>query len=232
MKYIKALFSQIRVWKSSQIGSIRSCPEVPLYLLEMLGLELFLIRKNAPSLFVFDECQAGFADHRTALEQALKLRLRSELSKKNGKPYFSLLLDLKKAFDSVPQSLILASLKEKTENLTLAEKPAALQISSFITKWIQEKTNGHVYNDDGTETGSFTFKRGVPQGGILSPWLFNLCMDHLLKAADDICLAGENHHDIQLAAHFTDKWLIDNGMQLSYSKCESINLGAWCSPLP
>eukprot|EP00917_Polyrhabdina_sp_WS-2016_P008821 GHVP01019631.1.p1 GENE.GHVP01019631.1~~GHVP01019631.1.p1 ORF type:complete len:305 (+),score=45.54 GHVP01019631.1:511-1425(+) len=184
-----------------------------------------LIRKNAPSMSTFQECQAGFTDQRMALEQAVKLR-------------YALLLDIKKAFDSVPHSMILGSLKEKAEQVPSNEQPASLQVSSFITKWTQIATKGHVYNDDGTEAGSFLFKRGVPQGGVLSPWLFNLCMDKLLESlisnfnlievlayADDICLAGENHVEIQKAAIFVDKWLIENGMQLSYQKCESINLG-------
>eukprot|EP00917_Polyrhabdina_sp_WS-2016_P016603 GHVP01035903.1.p1 GENE.GHVP01035903.1~~GHVP01035903.1.p1 ORF type:complete len:703 (+),score=105.49 GHVP01035903.1:1075-3183(+) len=184
-----------------------------------------LIRKNATTLCNFHESQAGFTDQRSALEQALKLRLRSEKAKKNGEPYYALLLDLKKAFDSVPQSMILMCLKEKAEQLPIPEKPAALQIASFITRWLQEETKGLVFNDDGTETGTFLFRRGVPQGGVLSPWLFNLCIDELLKTADDICLAGKDHQDIQKAAHFADNWILNNGMQLSYSKCESINLG-------
>eukprot|EP00917_Polyrhabdina_sp_WS-2016_P014894 GHVP01032524.1.p1 GENE.GHVP01032524.1~~GHVP01032524.1.p1 ORF type:complete len:249 (+),score=33.13 GHVP01032524.1:274-1020(+) len=100
--------------------------------------------------------------------------------------------------------------------------------------WMQHKPgNGIIYAADGEIQGNFIYGRGVPQGGILSPWLFNLVIDELLNSleinqfsvdilafADDICVGGSSAVKIQETVNFIEEWLESSGMELAKNKCE------------
>eukprot|EP00917_Polyrhabdina_sp_WS-2016_P014898 GHVP01032533.1.p1 GENE.GHVP01032533.1~~GHVP01032533.1.p1 ORF type:complete len:193 (+),score=25.67 GHVP01032533.1:274-852(+) len=105
--------------------------------------------------------------------------------------------------------------------------------------WMQHKPgNGIIYAADGEIQGNFIYGRGVPQGGILSPWLFNLVIDELLNSleinqfsvdilafADDICVGGSSAVKIQETVNFIEEWLESSGMELAKNKCEYLYFG-------
>eukprot|EP00917_Polyrhabdina_sp_WS-2016_P013868 GHVP01030277.1.p1 GENE.GHVP01030277.1~~GHVP01030277.1.p1 ORF type:complete len:335 (+),score=52.68 GHVP01030277.1:713-1717(+) len=102
----------------------------------------------------------------------------------------------------------------------------------------QKPGTGTVFAADGQIQGSFKYGRGVPQGGILSPWLFNIVIDELLKRleeeelqtdilafADDICIGGSNPFHIQKTVKFIENWLEQSEMKLAKNKCEHLCFG-------
>eukprot|EP00917_Polyrhabdina_sp_WS-2016_P030843 GHVP01065739.1.p2 GENE.GHVP01065739.1~~GHVP01065739.1.p2 ORF type:complete len:168 (-),score=28.55 GHVP01065739.1:1349-1852(-) len=80
--------------------------------------------------------------------------------------------------------------------------------------------------------------KGVPQGGVLSPWLFNLGLDTLLFSlqemqehheiqtfafADDLCLLGSNEESLQKCIDVCENWIACWGGSFAPNKCEVMN---------
>eukprot|EP00917_Polyrhabdina_sp_WS-2016_P027207 GHVP01058127.1.p1 GENE.GHVP01058127.1~~GHVP01058127.1.p1 ORF type:complete len:701 (-),score=118.99 GHVP01058127.1:3-2105(-) len=197
-----------------------------------------IIRTKCNDLKKFHKNQAGFTERRGTLEQCLKLRLRAERTQMLGKTYHAVTLDIRKAFDSVPIQLVLDVLDRKA-NESKTDRSMSKEISDFIANWMEQKPgHGTVYASDGQIQGRFQYGRGVPQGGILSPWLFNLVIDELLKAldanklqadilafADDICVGGSSSTYVQESINFIENWLNTSGMKLAENKCEHLCFG-------
>lgn len=118
------------------------------------------------------------------------------LSLLDGKDSIVVFLDLEKAFELANKDAILSSLAEKG-------------LKGKLLCWLQDyltdrrakiRFQGHLSN-------SYNFENGTPQGGLLSPFLFNIMVSnlmtihfpenvHLLTYADDIQLVatGPNRH--------------------------------------
>ena len=110
-------------------------------------------------------------------------------------------LDLKSAFDIANRVVILDHLA------ALGVKGNLLQlIKSYFTD-----RNSKVYYKGYLTPNAKLFELGTPQGGVLSPLLFNVLMDKLLKSiklpnnqctiicyADDICIRAPTANDMQM----------------------------------
>ena len=94
----------------------------------------------------------------------------------NNKTVACSLLDLSKAFDSIDHTY----LKQKLKGLNFSEE-AIEMINSFITNRSQKTI---VKN---TESDWITLEKGVPQGTVLGPLIFNLYIYDLNKQIDKTC---------------------------------------------
>jgi endonuclease/exonuclease/phosphatase family metal-dependent hydrolase len=120
------------------------------------------------------ENQAGFRPGRGCIDQIFTLRQILELRHEFRQPTVVAFLDFTAAFDSVDRESIWSLLEGEGLPPKLKRMCAAMYA----------KTNCRIraYGEDSQE---FSTKTGVRQGGVLSPCLFNICIDHVLKSALD-----------------------------------------------
>ena len=142
------------------------------------------------------------------------------------------MMDLSKAFDCIRYELLIAKLHAygfSHEALTL--------INDYLTNRQQRvKVNG-----------SFSswkdLTRGVPQGSVLGPLLFNIYINDLLLFIQnsDICNYADNTtiyscdksldnitHKLENDCNVALKWFADNFMKLNADKCHLLVLGQRC----
>ena len=144
-------------------------------------------------------------------------------------------IDFKKAYDMVPHSWILESMKM----LGIAPNITAL-IEKSMPSW---KTN--LYSD-GKLLGSVKIKRGIFQGDSFSPLIFVIALipiSHVLRATkmgyqiekngptinhtlfmDDLKLFGKSENEIDSLVKTVQQCSTDIGMEFGISKCAVVNL--------
>ena len=139
-----------------------------------------------------------------------------------GKNVGVVFMDLSKAFDCLPHGLLIAKLNAYGLSLSACETMA-----SYLTGRTQRVKISHARSDWKPLT------KGVPQGSILGPLLFNVFMNDmfyfiercdLYNYADDNSIAKSAHTLPELLADITHdcnislKWFHDNGMQANPDK--------------
>ena len=116
--------------------------------------------------------QGGFLPERGCVDQMFALRMIVEKSLDKNKKVFCGFLDVKKAYDSVLRETLWGVLREYGVNGNLLGAIQALYEGSEAAVRI-----------DGRLSDWFRINIGVKQGCGMSPWLFNLYMDVLLRKA-------------------------------------------------
>ncbi|UYV77547.1 hypothetical protein LAZ67_15001466 [Cordylochernes scorpioides] len=179
---------------------------------------------------VIPENQAGFRRGRSCVDLIFTLTSLIQLSlrKKRGKLYV-FFVDLRKAFDTVPHSL----LWKKLTNLGVS-----YQFIHAIRNYYEQATVAVRWR--GSITENIKIHSGVLQGEPLSPLLFILFMTdlikmydnsdltsvylpefgdvHLLMYADDIAIIGESRLNLQKKINILKEYLGVNEMTLNESK--------------
>jgi hypothetical protein len=162
--------------------------------------------------------QAGFRHGWSTLSHIL---LNDELSR--GKGMISAYLDLKNAFDTVNHGYLVKILHDRKvpphviqliQSLMLRNCKSSLEINGLVAASLIQRT------------------RGLFQGSILSPFLFNLVIDTLahdvtrilpqttiLLFADDIVIKTETWSEMQKAINICYSWSIKAKLKWGINKC-------------
>lgn len=114
--------------------------------------------------------QFGFRRRSGTADAQFNLRALHELCAKKGHPLLAVLLDIRKAFDSVPFDVIASSL----DRLKIPPK-----MIRFLRSWVEGQTRKIIAEGNDSEDAWLKVLRGVPQGSALSPLLFAAVMDTL-----------------------------------------------------
>ena len=184
-----------------------------------MGLLSFL--RHHPStnaIRKLDPSQAGFRSGFSTLTQAL---VSHEASM--GRPVHQVFLDLKMAYDSVPVPILLEKLTKR------AASPGLL---SLVSSLFLDCSSEIVINN--AISSPIRRERGLFQGSILAPFLFDLFIDdlaeelnsvelpnplpHALFFADDIKLHHREPWRLQAMLDICYHWCISNGMTINIEK--------------
>lgn len=147
----------------------------------------------------------------------------------NGKYCAAILMDLSKAFDVIPHGLLIAKL-------------SAYGFSLDCVKLIQNYLNDRFQRVKVKQARSnwSVIKKGVPQGSVLGPTLFNIFINDMLfcvsgvelyNYADDNTIAciSESPHELVIkmeqCGNKITEWFITNGMQANPDKYQAIAFG-------
>lgn len=173
---------------------------------------------------IYPEVMAGFRRGRSSIDCVVDLVTFAQQEKSRKRISAALFLDVKGAYDNVVHEAILDALEH-------------FGLGGRVYRWIESFLSGrsfYVMTEDGPTSQHFV-QRGVPQGAVLSPTLFNLAIVRLVHAlpknvcvsiyADDICLwaSGVNRPQLrarlQKAANVTRSYLRQQGLSISGDKC-------------
>ena len=163
--------------------------------------------KDAVDPYLRDQ-QAGFRRNRSCMDQIATLRIIVEQSLEWNSPLYVNFIDYEKAFDS---------LDRKTLWKLMRHYGIPLKIVNMIKSIYHDSTCRVVHK--GKLTKPFNIKTGVKQGCLMSPFLFLLAMDWIMKTttenkktgiqwtlwnqledldfADDVSLLSHNHYQMQ-----------------------------------
>jgi Reverse transcriptase (RNA-dependent DNA polymerase) len=199
--------------------------------------ELILLRAlsspNPPAgtagLVVFAPGQAGFRHHFSTMGQLLLAHEAFQSGRRTVA-----FLDLRQAYDRVPHPLLLQA-------LTAKGAPRGL-ISLVRSLFLGPRDEGCSLRIavNGSLTRTVRTFRGVFQGSVLSPWLFNIFIDPLAHSlsptiphglpcpsalffADDIALLPEKATMLQPMLDQCNEWSVSSGMEFGIQKCGVVN---------
>ena len=179
------------------------------------------IRKHIHSLNLISPYQHGFMRGRSTTTNLLySLEDWGKLDDEH-RGIDVILLDLSKAFDTVPHNLLKAKLN-------------SLGIGGPLLRWISDYLNNRLIRVkvNGELSDPSPVRAGVPQGSILGPLLFILYINDLPAQidtkvalfADDLKIWGpsDDSDSLQRNLNAISNWVANNGMTLNPDKCRVI----------
>jgi len=202
----------------------------PVTLLDTIGklLEkslLNILNKWTSENQLIPDIQAGFRKGRQLNDHHLYFTedLKKALNRKNN--IVAISLDLSKAFDTISHELLIN---------TLTEKELDLNINKTIQSYLRNR-NAHISHQNDISP-FFPITRGVPQGSILSPSLFNIYMADIPKPpktikiiqyADDILIwakFSKNQFPDEKIQKYLDKitnWIMNKEIKINEDKTQA-----------
>ena len=179
---------------------------------------------------MFSSLQCGFRENHSTLDHLVRLEsfIREAFARK--KQVLAVFFDLEKAYDTAWKFGILADLHKLGFRGKLP-----IFIQNFLSERKFKVKVGGEYSDP------FPQENGVPQGSILSPILFNLKINDIVKSVsgggsanaslfvDDFAIYIEGKHlphlerTMQLCINKVNKWVSENGFKFSASKTTCVH---------
>lgn len=172
--------------------------------------------------------QCGFRKDRSTTDHLVRFESFVRNALVQGEHVVSIMFDLEKAYDTTWKHGILKDLHD-------------LGFRGFLPTFIQNFLSDRTFQVrlQSTSSDSFVQEEGVPQGSILSPLLFNLKINNIIKQVqpnldkslyvDDFSLSakGKNlanvERQLQLCLNKIEKWTDENGFKFSVTKTECIH---------
>lgn len=152
--------------------------------------------------------QTGFRNGCTTNDNLLRLETAINTGFDNKKTTSAIFLDLAKAYDS-------------TRITGLLYKITTLKIYGPVLRWIKNfiTERNIAVRVDNNLSPDRKLKRGVPQGCVLSPLLFNIMMSDFPNP-DDGCEISLFADDIEIHSTATTKWETERNLQKYLKKIE------------
>jgi hypothetical protein len=173
--------------------------------------------------------QAGFRPNRSCADQIATLRIILEQSQEFRSPLYAGFLDFEKAFDSLDREVLWQLMR----HYAIPEK------FINIIKNIYSGTQCRIIHE-GQLTEAFNITTGVRQGCLLSPLLFLLAVDWIMRQAtynrqngiqwtpftqlddldfaDDIALLSHNHQQMKDKLRVVEQRAAETGLRISTQK--------------
>ena len=223
-----------QIWKLANVCPIPRKPRPsiddlrPISMLPIFSklLEKIILASIQPSLIkLYGANQFGFRPLSSTLHANISLHnfVTEELEKSNTKAVMLVSTDFKRAFDSLSHHKLLKSLREGHLPQRFIE---------WCGSFLDERSH-RVVLDDSVFSSPVAATSGVPQGSVLSPYLFGAHLGSLnttisgaemIKYADDvITVVPIQHHSmvddlITQALSDIQLWSNDNGLKLNCEK--------------
>ena len=187
-----------------------------------------------------DEAQCGFRKGRSVHDQIFIVKQIIEKTNKQNKNAYLTFIDLEKAFDRVNRNKIWSSLQKR-------------QVTPKLLRAIKSmyKNNVNYVRTNNMDSTQFTTENGLRQGGVLSPTLFNVQMDDIIKAvraktnkklhvgyhklqpiqisecafADDLMISAGNVKDLQSNLKIWNDTLKEHNMKINNNKTKVMHIG-------
>ena len=183
--------------------------------------------------------QSGFRPGRSTQDHIFRIKHITQKSIQQKKKVFLAFVDMEKAFDRVPRNILWEILKER------GVRGKTLRIIQNIYK---DNVNAIIYDNMISET--FSTQEGLRQGGSLSPVLFVIFMDEVIKKctsrskklhvghknlqrveisegvfADDVVIMAKNEKDLQQNINTWNTVLEEYGMKINKDKTKVMMIG-------
>lgn len=181
------------------------------------------------------EEQCGFHPHRSTLDVLAQKEYQICDTYRQRQVMTTLFVDIERAFDSAPHERVLYKL-------------AKMGITGTTLVWVKNVLAGRSFQVavGAAKSTPHPIQRGVPQGSILSPLLFNILLSdlhvphhsHLLIYADDITIISrattltDSQHQLQEAATALERWMATWGLTVSGHKSALMSFTLKSLPTP
>ena len=173
--------------------------------------------------------QNAFRSGRNCEQHVISLTELIRARKRGGSTTWVLFVDFRKAYDTVNHAALWAVARRAG---------VTKEIVNILADWNTNRTAKLSINSE--LSAPYTIGIGVPQGDVLSPWLFNLFIESLVRTlkaditftgvnafginvkellyADDLALLCNDRAQVQRALDIVSAWCSDWGMQISTGK--------------
>lgn len=192
-----------------------------------------------------EQSQSGFRKGRSIQDHIFTIKQITEKVRNTNCEIFQAFLDLEKAFDRLPRAEIEKCLRKRGVDPQLRRAIMSLY----------QNTRSYIRTDN-LQSGEFVINEGIRQGGVLSPTLFNVVMDEVIKEtrgktsrlfvgyhnmkpvwlsecafADDVVVFAKSESQLKNNLDIWNKKLIEKGLKLNEEKTKIMVSGKTHRPV-